>query len=195
MMKCILNVALVVLAGTVLPVYSRSQTAQEICGTGGTILDSKTVVHNGNEIKIVATSCPSLSGRGNASAVVSGSLQKRQTLQCAELPGICTIECATIPNAAPNLQDCEIIAEALESTGEAFLVQSNSQQDIMFQTCSFAFFNFDTVEYEVCETSFGFNSLTIAEECFGSGAGTGVNCLSPQVPGNDWLISVNNPTF
>jgi len=198
MTKLVLNVSLVVLAGAVLPVYSRAQTARERCGTGGTILSSRTISHNGNELDFITTSCPALSGRGNASAIVSDGPKKRQIVQCSDTPAGCTVQCVNL-GGLPESENCQVIADALEAAFPAeFLAPSGTISTVTSGDCAFAFLNADTVDYEVCDSDFGFNGIITADDCFfvidQPGATSGGVCVSPGVPGNDWIIEVFDPT-
>ncbi|EIM83782.1 uncharacterized protein STEHIDRAFT_159404 [Stereum hirsutum FP-91666 SS1] len=167
-------------------------TPRELCGTGGTVINSTTVHHNGLDINIKTTTCPTLIASANSTSARAEKREEeeRQTASCSD--GGCTTYCLNL-GEQPFVFDCQTLADALEDLyPESFLAPPQTSSEFSIDTCAFAFLNYDVEEYSVCYLNFGFNGIITADNCFGDWpaptATAGGACLSPGYAGNDWAI-------
>lgn len=67
-------------------------TPRELCGTGGTVINSTTVHHNGLDINIKTTTCPNLVASANSTSTRAEKREEeeRQTASCSDGGCMCS---------------------------------------------------------------------------------------------------------
>ncbi|KAI0316057.1 hypothetical protein OF83DRAFT_1084536 [Amylostereum chailletii] len=185
--------ALLVFTGETFASPTARTAQQERCGEG-IVLSTETVLHNGTEITLTTKSCPALEAQfpafNRTSRATTPVAEKRQYAQCSDYG--CTVECANL-GSQPFVADCQVITDYLESLyPEEFLAPALTISSWSTYSCEYGFINFDTSEYAVCYTNFGFNAIIAADDCFGDWPATtatsGAYCVSPGYVGADWAI-------
>ncbi|OCH93785.1 hypothetical protein OBBRIDRAFT_856725 [Obba rivulosa] len=180
--------------------FTSASKLKEACGTDGQIVNTTTIAHKDKTFSLTTRTCPGFATMTKRTAKPSkftSSLtrtaeRKRQVASC---DSGCTVECANL-GEQPFISDCDILTDALEALfPESFTAPAGTLTtftDDEESSCAYSYANLDSVEYSVCFIDFGFNGITVGDDCFedfpADTATAGGFCVSPEVPDDDWIV-------
>ncbi|KIJ51923.1 hypothetical protein M422DRAFT_776294 [Sphaerobolus stellatus SS14] len=166
---------------------STQTSVRDSCGPNAQVISEKTLAHGDKEIKFTTTSCPGFAALRNTTSTPS-TVHKRQVSQCGTT---CNSFLCDQSVAQPVVTDCDALTTALIGLNVVFASAPQSVTQVTDGTCFYEYANFDTVTYDVCSTAFGLLGESVVTHCFVTLPGavfTAGFCLSPQVPGNDFVV-------
>ncbi|KIJ43150.1 hypothetical protein M422DRAFT_31050 [Sphaerobolus stellatus SS14] len=162
--------------------FARPST-RDRCGPNAQVISEKSAPYGNKEIKFVTRFCPGFATLRNTTT--QPAVRKRQVSLC---PSACTSLICVPSIAQPPLEDCVNLAEGLIELNETFAVSPETATEASFGQCFFEVSNLDTATLNLCSSGFGLLGFDLADSCSTAGDGTAGDCVSPQVPGDNFVI-------
>ncbi|GBE88534.1 predicted protein [Sparassis crispa] len=183
----ILQGVIAVIIALSVPVSSR-KSGVEACD-GGEVIATSSIAKEDAVISVATQTCP-----GILSTRRSNRLSKRQyTLPCTSS---CSMDCLNL-GPYPNMSDCEFIASTLfnQTDSALFLAPSQTKTTFSYSTCAMVFYNYDSIDYEVCYHMVGNAAIFVDNTCFAgpSGSNGGYCIAAPFEAYNQWQLEVYAP--